>query len=106
MSQRHGGVRFAMHTQLTLEHRMLALARASGAPRMDRAEAAGALGADAARLETALAGRAPDDAYGPRTRTGLRVDQAAAALSVLADGRRVSVINAPAGSGKTWVAAA
>jgi len=106
VSQRHGGVRFAMHTQLTLEHRMLALARASGAPRMDRAEAAGALGADAARLETALAGRAPDDAYGPRTRTGLRVDQAAAALSVLADGRRVSVINAPAGSGKTWVAAA
>ena len=41
-----------------------------------------------------------------RTRTGLRVDQAAAALSVLTDGRRVSVINAPAGSGKTWVLAA
>jgi hypothetical protein len=41
-----------------------------------------------------------------RTQTGLRVDQAAAALSVLTDGRRVSVINAPAGSGKTWVLAA
>src|SRR5207237_7967850 len=38
--------------------------------------------------------------------TGLREDQAAAALSVLTDGRRVSVINAPAGSGKTWVLAA
>jgi hypothetical protein len=36
----------------------------------------------------------------------LRVDQAAAALSVLTDGRRVSVLNAPAGSGKTWVLAA
>ena len=34
------------------------------------------------------------------------MDQAAAALSVLTDGRRVSVINAPAGSGKTWVLAA
>ncbi len=103
--QRHGGVRFATHAQLTLEQRMLALARASGAPRMDRAEAARLLGADLAQLEAALAGRA-QDAHDARTRTGLRVDQAAAALSVLTDGRRVSVINAPAGSGKTWVLAA
>ena len=35
----------------------------------------------------------------------MREDQAAAALSVLTDGRRVSVIDAPAGSGKTWVLA-
>ena len=84
---------------------MLALARASAAPRLDRAEAARALGADLAQLERALADGAPD-AHGQRTRTGLRVDQAAAALSVLTDGRRVSVINAPAGSGKTWVLAA
>ena len=34
----------------------------------------------------------------------MRTDQAAAALSVLTDGKRVSVINAPAGSGKTCVA--
>ena len=81
---------------------------------MTRADAARALGADLAQLEAALAGRAPDahdprgaqDAPGPRTRTGLREDQAAAALAVLTDGRRVSVINAPAGSGKTWVLAA
>ena len=33
--QRHGGVRYATHAQLSLEERMLALARASGAPRMD-----------------------------------------------------------------------
>ena len=39
------------------------------------------------------------------TGTGLREDQAAAALSVLTDGRRVSVINAPAGAGKTRVLA-
>ena len=100
--QRHGGVRFATHAQLSMEQRMLALARADGAPRLDRAEAARLLSADLAQLEDALAGRAPDT-RGARTRMGLRVDQAAAALSVLADGRRVSVINAPAGSGKTWV---
>ena len=115
--QRHGGVRYATHAQLTLEERMLALARASGAPRMDRAHAAHTLGADRAQLEAALAGRAHDapdarsardaqGARGARTRTGLREDQAAAALSVLTDGRRVSVIDAPAGSGKTWVLAA
>ena len=103
--QRHGGVRYATHAQLTLEQRMLALARAGGAPRMDRADAARALGADLARLEDTLAGRALD-AQGQRTRTGLRADQAAAALSVLTDERRVSVISAPAGSGKTWVLAA
>jgi conjugative relaxase-like TrwC/TraI family protein len=105
--QRHGGVRYATHAQLSLEERMLALARADGAPRMTRADAARALGADLAQLEAALAGRAhgAHDAQGPRTRTGLREDQAAAALSVLTDGRRVSVINAPPGSGKTWVLA-
>ena len=109
--QRHGGVRFATHAQLSIEERMLAVARAPGAPRMTRADAARMLGADLAQLEAALAGRAPDvrgaqDAPGSRTRTGLRQDQAAAALAVLTDARRVSVINAPAGSGKTWVLAA
>ena len=111
--QRHGGVRYAMHAQLSMEERMLALARAGGAPCMTRAGAARVLGADLAQLEAALAGYAPDaydprgahDAHAPPTRTGLRVDQAAAALAVLTDGRRVSVVNAPAGSGKTWVLA-
>jgi hypothetical protein len=103
--QRHGGVRYATHAQLTLEQRMVALARASGAPRMDRTEAARMLGADLAQLDRALAGDA-DDGHDARMRIGLRTDQAVAALSVLTDGRRVSVINAPAGSGKTWVLAA
>ena len=49
--QRHGGVRFATHAQLTLEQRMLALARAGGAPRMDRDDAARELGADLDQLE-------------------------------------------------------
>jgi hypothetical protein len=103
--RRHGGVRYATHAQLSMEQQMVALARASGAPRMDRALAARALGADLAQLDRALAGDTRDT-QGARTQTGLRIDQAAAALSVLTDGRRVSVINAPAGSGKTWVLAA
>ena len=100
--QRHGGTRFATRAQLVMEERMLAQARADGAPRLTRAQAAHALGADPAQLDAALAGRA-DATQDTRTRTGLREDQAAAALSVLTDGKRVSVINAPAGSGKTRV---
>jgi hypothetical protein len=103
--QRHGGTRYATGAQLAMEERMLAQARAGAAPRLTRADAARALGADPARLEDALAGRAPD-AQNQGTGTGLREDQAAAAWSVLTDGKRVSVINAPAGSGKTHVLAA
>jgi conjugative relaxase-like TrwC/TraI family protein len=103
--QRHGGIRYATRAQLAMEERMVAQARASGAPHMTRAQAAHALGADLAQLEDALAGRA-HDTRAERTRTGLREDQAAAALAALTDGKRVSVINAPAGSGKTWVLAA
>jgi conjugative relaxase-like TrwC/TraI family protein len=102
--QRHGGVRYATRAQLTMEERMLAQARATDAPRLTRTEAARAFGADLTRLEDALDGRT-HDARSQRTRTGLREDQAAAALSVLTDGKRVSVLNAPAGSGKTWVLA-
>ena len=100
--QRHGGTRYATRAQLVMEERMLAQAGASGAPRLTRAHAAHALGADPEQLDAALAGRA-DATQDTRTRTGLRTDQAAAALSVLTDGTRVSVINAPAGSGKTRV---
>jgi conjugative relaxase-like TrwC/TraI family protein len=97
--QRHGGTRYATRAQLAMEERMLTQARASGAPRLTRAQAARALGADLAQLDDALTGHAPH-ADAPRTQIGLREDQAAAALSVLTDGKRVSVINAPAGSGK------
>ena len=100
--QRHGGTRYATRAQLAMEERMLTQAGASGAPRLTRTQAARALGTDPARLDAALTGHA-HDADAPRTQTGLREDQAAAALSVLTDGTRVSVINAPAGSGKTRV---
>ncbi len=100
--RRHGGVRYATRAQLTMEDLMVARASSGDAPRMTRAAAAEALGADLGRLERALDGGAID-ADSQRTGSGLREDQAAAALSVLTDGRRVSVINAPAGSGKTHV---
>jgi conjugative relaxase-like TrwC/TraI family protein len=103
--RRHGGVRYATGAQLSMEDQMAAQAAAGAAPRMTRAAAAQALGAGLERLEDALAGRASDASGAQRTGSGLREDQAAAALSVLTDGRRVSVINAPAGSGKTRVLA-
>jgi conjugative relaxase-like TrwC/TraI family protein len=103
--RRHGGVRYATAAQLSAEDRMVAQASAQGAPRMTCAEAAQLLGADLAHLERALNGEATGAQDAQRTASGLREDQAAAALSVLTDGRRVSVINAPAGSGKTRVLA-
>jgi conjugative relaxase-like TrwC/TraI family protein len=108
--QRHGGTRYATRAQLAMEEHMAAQVGADGAPRVDRAQAAHALGADPAQLEDALAGRAPDaqdtrDGQDTRTGSGLRQDQAAAALAVLTDGRLVSVLNAPAGAGKTRVLA-
>ena len=110
--QRHGGTRYATRAQLAMEERMVAHAGAGGAPPVTRAEAARALGADPARLEDALAGRAPAreaqdarDAQDTRTGSGLREDQAAATLAALTDGRLVSVLNAPAGAGKTRVLA-
>jgi len=103
--RRHGAVRYATGTQLNMEERMVAQASQQGAPRMTCAAAAQALGADLAYLERALNGEASGAHDARRTESGLREDQAAAALSVLSDGRRVSVIDAPAGSGKTRVLA-
>jgi ATP-dependent exoDNAse (exonuclease V) alpha subunit len=88
-----------------MEERMAAQAQATTAPRLTRAAAAAALGADLARLERALTGAVKTDADAVVTSSGLRGDQAAAALSVLTDGQRVSVVNAPAGAGKTRVLA-
>src|SRR5207253_6589105 len=95
--QRHGGTRYATRAQLAMEERMVAQAGAGGAPRVTRAQTAQGLGADPARLEDALTGHARDageakdardarDAQDTRTGSGLREDQAAAALAALADG--------------------
>ena len=98
--QRHGGTRYATRAQLAMEERMLAQARADGAPRLTRAQAAHALGAELNQLEDALAGRA-EDAHAQHTQTGLREDQAAAALSVLTDGGACRCSTPRPASGKT-----
>ena len=103
--QRHGGIRYATRAQLVMEERMVAQAGASGAPQLTRAQAAHALGADLAQLDAALNGARDAHADAERTGSGLREDQAAAAWSALTDGQLVSVLNAPAGSGKTRVLA-
>ena len=102
--QRHGGTRYATRAQLAMEQRMLTQARADTALRLARDQAAHALGADLTQLENALTCAAPST-HEQLTQSGLREDQAAAALAALTDGRLVSVINAPAGSGKTRVLA-
>jgi conjugative relaxase-like TrwC/TraI family protein len=102
--QRHGGVKYATRVQLSTEEQLVAQAQATGAPAMTRTQVARAVGASVTQLNAALTrGTQPGTAPDWRTRTGLREDQAAALLAVLTDSHLVSVINAPAGSGKTRV---
>jgi hypothetical protein len=104
--QRHGGVRYATRAQLTTEEELVMHAQERGAATLSRAQAARALGFTPARLDATLAGGAPAPGDNSTGHTGLRADQAAAVFWALTDDRRVSVINAPAGSGKTRVLAA
>ena len=103
--QRHGGVRYATRAQLTMEERMVAQARAERRAAHDPRRTPRTRSARTSRGSRTRWPAARRTRTTQRTRTGLREDQAAAALSVLTDGRRVSVINAPAGSGKTRVLA-
>ena len=101
--QRHGGVRYATRAQLAMEERLVTQAGTDAAPRLTRADAARALDAGLAQLEDALAGRPLETQDHHPERTPLTAEQSAAVFSVLTDGKRVSMINAPAGSGKTRV---
>ena len=108
--QRHGGTRYATRAQLAMEERMARASprrrRAAHDARAGRARARRGPGAARGRAGRPRARRADTRAaQDARTGSGLREDQAAAALAVLTDGRLVSVINAPAGSGKTRVLA-
>ena len=58
--QRHGGVRYATRAQLAMEERMVTQAAAVAAPRLTRAQAAHALGADLSQLENALTAHTKD----------------------------------------------
>jgi AAA domain len=88
-----------------MEDKLVAQAQAQSAPRLPRELAARRLGADAALLEAQLRERA-DEARNRVTRSGLRLDQAAAVWHVLTSARTVEVVTGPAGTGKTRVLAA
>ena len=100
--QRHGGIKYATTAQLQLEERLSTQSRAKGTPAMTREQAASILGASLTQLDAALT-QDPRRAGSGVTRSALGIDQAAAVFAAVTDHRRVSVINAPAGSGKTTV---
>ena len=82
-----------------------ARADAAGAERLPGELAARRLGVDAELVEAQLRERA-QDARQQATRSGLRLDQAAAVWQVLTSARTVEVVTGPAGTGKTRVLAA
>ncbi len=102
--QPHGGTLYALAAQLDLEERLVAMAGAPGAPRLSTQESARLLGADAAQLDADLREPAHSGALRATVACGLTRAQAAAAHHAMTDPCRVSVILAPAGSGKTTTA--
>jgi hypothetical protein len=103
---RPGTPRYATQVQLSAEERLLAAARAEGAPHLTREQAACALGADASALDAALHARVASSRQADATASGLRLDQAAALAYVLTSPRTAEVLVGPAGSGKTRTLAA
>jgi AAA domain/TrwC relaxase len=102
---RPGTMRSATGAQLSAEERLVAHAQRQGAPRLLGELAARQLGADAKLLAAQLRERA-QEAREHGTRSGLRLDQAAAVWHVLTSARTVEVVTGPAGTGKTRVQAA
>ena len=94
--ERHGGVRYATRAHISLEELLVTQAQAHDAPALTGDQAASVLGASVTRLDATLTQPAPGTQHAVTPR-GLRADQAAALFAALTDGRRVSVINAPAG---------
>jgi hypothetical protein len=89
-----------------MEERLVTQAQQPGAPRVAPDVAARLLGADLAQLEAQLrAGAQNSDQPQSDTRSGLRLDQAAAAFLAVTSDRRAEVLVGPAGSGKTRTAA-
>ena len=102
---RPGVARYATAAQLSAEERLVAHAQARRAPRLPGELAARRLGVDAELVAGQLRGHA-QDADQQATRSGLRLDQAAAVWHVLTSARTVEVVTGPAGTGKTRVLAA
>ena len=101
---RPGTARYATAAQLSAEERLVAHAQARRAPRLPGELAARRLGVDAELVEAQLREHA-QAAHQHATRSGLRLDQAAAVWHVLTSARTVEVVTGPAGTGKTRVLA-
>jgi AAA domain/TrwC relaxase len=102
---RPGITRYATAAQLSMEDKLVAQAQAHRAVRLPREQAARRLGADVGSLEAQLRERA-QHAREQTTRSGLRLDQAAAVWHALTSPKIVEVITGPAGTGKTRALAA
>ncbi len=102
----HGSARFATDGQLSMERRILSRAQERTGNRVDPETAARLLGMDQDKLEAQLAGAQAGRDPDARTSAGLRLDQATAAYLPLTSDRRVEVIVAGAGTGKTYTGAA
>ena len=92
---RPGVARYATAAQLSAEERLVAHAQARRAPRLQGELAARRLGVGAELVEAQLRERA-QDAHQRATRSGLRLDQAAAVWHVLTSARTVEVVTGPA----------
>jgi hypothetical protein len=104
----HGATMYATLAQLATEDQLIALAQERGAPAVPRDQAALLLGATQAQIQAQLGATAMSGAATGAEQTsasGLRLDQAAAAFTVLAGDRRTEILVGPAGSGKTHTAA-
>jgi hypothetical protein len=101
---RPGAARYAAHVQLSREEQLVQRAQRTGAPCLSREAAARYLGADAADLE----GWLREPAYAVELREmlpcGLSRAQGAVAFEALTSARRVVVVTAAAGTGKTTLA--
>jgi conjugative relaxase-like TrwC/TraI family protein len=104
--QPHGGTMYALAAQLDLEEQLVATAAAVGAPRLSAEASARFLGADAGQLRADLREPAHSGALRAPVGCGLTRAQAATAHHAMTDPCRISVILAPAGSGKTTTAGA
>ena len=105
----HGAARYATASQLGMEERILRAAQEKTMNRVQPEMAARLLGMDHAQLEAQLRGaKDAQPAQNPDARTpaGLRMDQATTSYLALTSDRRVELVVAGAGTGKTHTASA
>ena len=101
----HGSARYATAGQLSMEQRMLDRAQERTSNRVEPELAARLLGMDRDELEAQLRGAQAEYDPDARATTGLRMDQTVAGFLALTSDRRVEVIVAGAGTGKTTTGA-